>query len=201
MNIFLFFYLFILFIILTPGIIINLSIMKSSPYSKYIVAAIHGFLFAAIAITTYSLVNDLYIAWLNPLQEGNIGITSGLKYTYATDGSKVFNTPSTTPPTPSETTNANGPTIKCGKGVYGNGDNWCGSVDPANQQVFCYGETGGCLIGKSDCNTDSDCTKYTSTSKRYSDYSVGMTNNVCKNFDGNGWSGKFCKMFGYPTKN
>jgi hypothetical protein len=42
MNIFLFVYMFILFVLLTPGTLINLSIGGKSAYSKWMVAAIHA---------------------------------------------------------------------------------------------------------------------------------------------------------------
>jgi hypothetical protein len=81
------------------------------------------------------------------------------------------------------------------------GENWCGSVDPGTKQVFCYGDKKGCLIGKKDCDTDSDCKKqYSETSARYSDYSINPSYYICDNYPANSWSGKFCKMFKYPTK-
>lgn len=204
MNIFLFFYLFILFILLTPGTIITLPFAKQSPYSKWIIAAIHGFLFSAIAITTYSFVNDLYNSIISAEQDGFIDVDTGYEFV-SKSGEKTFNTPSDKPPGMVQyQSSVSEPNIKCGKNLYVNGENWCGSVDPNSNhnQVFCYGDTRGCLVGIKDCNSDSDCRKYNGNSKRYSDYAHGHTNNVCKNFrDDNFWGTKFCKLFGYKTAN
>jgi hypothetical protein len=185
MNIFLFFYLFVLFVLLTPGVIITLSIMKSSPYSKWIVAAIHGFLFSAIAITTYSFVNELY---LSLIVTENLDINTGYTYT-STDGPKDFNDPSLTPPAKISGLKPRGPDIKCGR--YG----FCVSGDPTTKRAYCYGASNGCKWGSGDCGNDNDCTnKYNGSSIKFSDadYSNSFTCNNVNSTDG--WIGDTCNM-------
>jgi len=190
MNIFLFFYLFILFVLLTPGTLITLSIMKSSPYSKFIVAAIHGFLFSVIAITTYSFVNELYNSWLYSIKEG-VTIDNGYTFT-STDGPKEFNTLSTTPPSKKPSQDTSGPNIKCGSHKF------CASAEPNTQKVFCYGDRGGCLWGQNSCNTDNDCKKYDASSPKYTDYTFSASN-ICSRYPRNSWPGEICQLSGIPV--
>ena len=197
MNVFLFFYLFLLFILLTPGTIITLSIMKQSPYSKWIVAAIHGFLFSAIAITTYSFVNDLYISVISPIQDPFADVDSGYIYT-SSDGDKEFNTLSTTPPGKPNTASTNGPNIRCGH-IDGGKYKFCGSADQDTQRVYCYGSAGTCTWN-TDCNTDSDCKiKYNENSPKYTDANINASQ-ICANYPANTWPAVFCKLQGIPTK-
>lgn len=184
MNIFLFFYLFVLFVLLTPGVILTLSIMKSSPYAKWIVAAIHGFLFSAIAITTYSFVNEMYHSLF--ITE-NLDINTGYTYT-STDGPKEFNDPSLTPPAKITGQKPRGLNIRCGK--FG----FCGSADPVSKKYYCYGASNGCKWGSGDCGNDTDCAnKYNSSSIKYADadYSNSFTCNNIEYAD-NGWGAEFC---------
>jgi hypothetical protein len=193
MNIFLFVYMFILFVLLTPGTLINLSIGGKSAYSKWIVAAIHGFLFSAIAITTYSTVNDIYMGMFSSTQENLVDVDTGLDSSFP-DGQMVFNTPSENPPTKPKANARPGPQIKCGK------HNFCGSVDSGpNKKVYCYGSNDGCLWGVRDCKSDDDCKKYNDASKRYTDYIYNQSA-VCSTFTADSWPGNICSLLGYDTK-
>jgi hypothetical protein len=187
MNIFLFFYLWILFILLTPGILLNLSVMKSTNYSNLMVAAIHGFLFSAIVITTYSFVNDFYLSSVQENMGSEQLLPTGLVSTYNTPGQKEFNTLSTTPPGKTQNSVADRPNIKCGSHKF------CGSADPDNQYVYCYGESNTCKWNQNDCNNDNDCQKYTKSSAKYTDAAK------CPNYNNNGWPVEFCKYQGLPV--
>ena len=187
MNIFLFFYLFVLFVLLTPGVIITLSIMKSSPYSKWIVASIHGFLFSAIAITTYSFVNELYLSLITT--ENMVGnVSTGYTFNSA-DGPKLFNDPSQAPPSRRKESYNRGPDIKCGKYKF------CVSADPVTKRAYCYGYSGQCKWGENDCTNDNDCiNKYNSSSIKYSDSDYSYSSN-CNNINStDGWVGDTCNM-------
>jgi hypothetical protein len=196
MNIFLFFYLFILFVLLTPGTIITLSMLKqfsgSKPMSIWVVAAIHGFLFSVIAITTYSFVNDLYMSVISPIQDPFTNINTG--YTLSSsDGEKPFNTLSDIPPAKIQAPSGSGPNIKCGKYKF------CGSADPASKRVYCYGHQNGCLWGANDCNNDADCSKYNVSSAKYTD-AIYSSSYICPNYDLNHWAPEFCQFQKLPTK-
>lgn len=195
MNIFLFVYMFVLFVLLTPGTLINLSIGGKSAYSKWMVAAIHGFLFSVIAITTYSTVNDIYTGLFSSTQENLDPNSIFTGYTFSNPaGPKNFNTPSTIPPKKSQADVRPGPNIKCGK--FG----FCGSVDPgAVKKIYCYGSPNGCMWGTGDCKNDADCKKYTDSSKKYTDYTYNQ-NAVCSTFTADSWPGNFCSLLGHETK-
>jgi hypothetical protein len=185
MNVFLFFYLFILFILLTPGTIISL---KSSISSPWIITAIHGFLFSAIAITTYSFVNELYQS-LTVTE--NLYLNTG--YTYSSsNGAKKFNTLSNIKPSKIADTANNGPKIKCGSHKF------CASADPINQKVYCYGDKNGCKWNGNDCNTDGDCKKYNGGSLKYTDYDID-SKSICSRYPRNSWPGEICQLSGIPV--
>ena len=195
MNLFLFVYMLVLFVLLTPGTLINFSIGKPSKFSKWIVAAIHGVLFSVIAITTYSTVNDLYIGLFNSEHENMVSDNIDTGYTFLNpEGEKTFNTPSDIPPKKPITTVIPGPNIKCGK--FG----FCGSVDPGPvKKIYCYGDNNGCRWGVNDCKTDGDCKKYNDSSAKYTDY-IYNQNAVCSTFTADSWPGNFCALLGYDTK-
>jgi len=90
--------------------------------------------------------------------------------------------PPVPPPIPPDTS------IKCG--AY----NFCTNVK--NSIPYCYGNTNGCLWGANDCNSDSDCSKYnSSTSLQYND--PGPIN--CSQYsiaDGNDWQVNACQLGG-----
>jgi hypothetical protein len=187
--------MFILFVLLTPGTLINLSIGGKSAYSKWMVAAIHGFLFSVIAITTYSTVNDIYMGMFNSTEE-NFDINNIITgYIFSNPpGDKNFNTPSDIPPRKPNADTRSGPTIKCGK------HNFCGSVDPGPlKKIYCYGDTNGCLWGVNDCRNDGDCKKYNDQSKKYTDYKFNQ-NAVCGAYSPDSWPGNICTLLGYDTK-
>lgn len=203
MNIFLFVYMFVLFVLLTPGTLINLSIGSKSAYSKWMVAAIHGFLFSIIAITTYSTVNDIYMGMFSSTQENYLDPNSiDTGYTFSNPvGPKNFNTPSDIPPKKPQADVRPGSNIKCGK--FG----FCGSVDPGTvKKIYCYGDTNGCLWGTGDCRDDNDCKKYNDASKKYTDYAKNPPpdplnpNPVCSTFTADSWPGNFCSLLGHETK-
>ena len=196
MNIFLFFYLFILFVLLTPGTIITVSMWKqfsgSKPMSIWMVAAIHGFLFSVIAITTYSFVNDLYISLMSPIKDPFINVDTGYTFT-SSDGDKPFNTLSDTPPAKVQAPSGSGPNIKCGHYKF------CGSADPASKRVYCYGNKDGCLWGQQDCGTDTDCKKYNENSVKYTD-AIYSNSYICPNYPDGSWPSEFCKFQKLPIK-
>ena len=185
MNLFLFFYLFILFVLLTPGTLINL---KSSISSTRTILAIHGFLFSAIAITTYSFVNELYYSLI--ITE-NLTLNTG--YTFSSsNGDKPFNTLSDIQPAKSQETTAI-QNIKCGS--HGK---FCASVDPTNQKVYCYGDKNGCKWNANDCNNDGDCKKYNSSSVKYTDFDINAKA-ICARYSRNSWPGEICQLSGIPV--
>lgn len=51
--------------------------------------------------------------------------------------------------------------MKCGVNSF------CVGFEGAN--VYCYGAASGCMWGRSDCSTDTDCSKYSSSSAKYTD--------------------------------
>jgi len=60
----------------------------------------------------------------------------------------------------------------------------CLGYEPETGHVFCYGSNGGCKWNQNDCATDSDCSKYTTSSNKYTD---GMT---CPG--ATGWAAEAC---------
>lgn len=62
MNIIVFFYIFLLFVLLTPGILLTLP----PKGSKWTVALVHGFVFALIWAFTYKFVWGTSMAILHP---------------------------------------------------------------------------------------------------------------------------------------
>lgn len=70
--------------------------------------------------------------------------------------------------------------IKCGE------NNFC--VGFEGDKVYCYGKpNGGCYWKENDCTTDSDCSKYTIESPKYTDGDAL----VCPN--AGGWREDACK--------
>ena len=55
-----------------------------------------------------------------------------------------------------------GPT-KCGENKF------CVGYEPQTGHVYCYGKSNGCKWSSNDCATDSDCSKYTTSSPKYTD--------------------------------
>jgi len=52
--------------------------------------------------------------------------------------------------------------MKCGSNKF------CLGFEP-DHKIYCYGSDGGCLWGQNTCDTDQDCSKYTTSSPKYTD--------------------------------
>ena len=62
MNIFMFFYIFLLFVLLTPGILLSLP----PKGSKWSMAIVHGLVFALVLCLTHKYVWELSIMLMHP---------------------------------------------------------------------------------------------------------------------------------------
>ena len=68
--------------------------------------------------------------------------------------------------------------IKCGSNKF--------CVGMYNSRPYCYGNNGGCLWGRNDCQTDNDCKKYSVNSPKYTD------NRECSGFKAGDWPYDAC---------
>ena len=65
MNIIMFLYIFLLFVLLTPGILLSLP----PKGSKWTVAIVHGLVFAFVWCLTNNYVRQMSFMLMNPMQE------------------------------------------------------------------------------------------------------------------------------------
>jgi hypothetical protein len=145
MNIGTFIYLFILFVVFTPGILFSISVSSK----KWIQASIHGFLFTVVWLLTHTTVSNL---WNSNIREGVEGET------------KIANMDTTTAYTGTVSTatlpNANSDSKKKPKCFTSEGvcvGTMKSKIDPSKTNYYCFGSNTGCTWGSRTCTEDSHC--------------------------------------------
>lgn len=69
--------------------------------------------------------------------------------------------------------------------------NFCVNTQNYGKNYYCYGETSGCLWNTNDCTTDSDCSKYTTSSLSYTDPG-GVCQGLTSTTPGGAWQYNAC---------
>jgi hypothetical protein len=172
MEIITFIYLFILFVVFSPGILFSIpSFIPSTRKSKWIQVCIHGFLFSVVWLLTHTQVYHFF----NNFKEGATVIANEKSIT------------SSTPETIKPSNIKNQKTAKCYDKKF------CVATipnltKPDKTNYLCLGKTNGCKW-EGDCKTDADCSHYNiKTSAKYmdddpicSDKKSGWADWACKN--------------------
>ena len=181
MNIGTFIYLFILFVVFSPGVLFSIpsSFIPSTKKTKWIQVCIHGFLFSVVWLLTHKTVYNLFN--MQNVREG----VNGSQTVIGADTVTVKKNVSVS--AKKEDISVMKPP-KCFKHPT-NGARFCVStrttnLEPDKQHNLCLGATNGCLWSANNpnkCNTDQDCIKEYNVNEKNPDTFPQFVEKSCTN--------------------